>query len=61
MDADVVLVATGRRPFTDSLGFTDLGGEMTERGQVKTDAHWKTNIEGVYAIGDVIEGHHVGP
>jgi len=56
MDADVVLVATGRRPFTDNLGFTDLGGEMTERGQVKTDAHWKTNIDGIYAIGDVIEG-----
>lgn len=56
IDADVVLVATGRRPFTDNLGFTDLGGEMTERGQVKTDAHWKTNIDGVYAIGDVIEG-----
>ncbi len=56
IDADVVLVATGRRPFTDSLGFTDLGGEMTDRGQVKTDSHWKTNIDGIYAIGDVIEG-----
>ena len=56
IDADVVLVATGRKPFTDNLGFADLGGEMTERGQVKTDTHWKTNIEGVYAIGDVIEG-----
>lgn len=56
IDADVVLVATGRRPFTDNLGFTDLGGEMTDRGQVKTDAHWKTTIDGIYAIGDVIEG-----
>jgi len=56
IDADIVLVATGRKPFTDNLGFADLGGEMTERGQVKTDTHWKTNIDGVYAIGDVIEG-----
>ena len=56
IDADVVLVATGRKPFTDNLGFADLGGEMTERGQVKTDTHWKTNIDGVYAIGDVIKG-----
>jgi dihydrolipoamide dehydrogenase len=56
IDADVVLVATGRKPFTDNLGFADLGGEMTERGQVKTDTHWKTNIDGVFAIGDVIEG-----
>ena len=56
IDADVILVATGRKPFTDNLGFADLGGEMTERGQVKTDTHWKTNIDGVYAIGDVTEG-----
>ena len=56
IDADVVLVATGRKPFTDNLGFADLGGEITERGQVKTDTHWKTNIDGIYAIGDVIEG-----
>jgi dihydrolipoamide dehydrogenase len=56
LDADIVLVATGRRPFSDNLGFTELGGEMTERGQIKTNDHWSTNIAGVYAIGDVIEG-----
>ena len=56
LDADVVLVATGRRPYTEGLGFTDLGGAMTERGQIQTDDHWKTNIDGVYAIGDVITG-----
>ncbi|WP_069299763.1 dihydrolipoyl dehydrogenase [Neptunicoccus sediminis] len=56
IDADVVLVATGRKPFTDGLGFTELGGEMTERGQIKTNDTWGTNIDGVYAIGDVIEG-----
>ncbi|MXQ09681.1 dihydrolipoyl dehydrogenase [Alphaproteobacteria bacterium GH1-50] len=55
-EAEVVLVATGRRPFTDGLGLSELGVEMTERGQVKTDAHWKTNIDGIYAIGDCIAG-----
>ncbi|MBC6443778.1 MAG: dihydrolipoyl dehydrogenase [Rhodobacteraceae bacterium] len=54
--ADIVLVATGRRPFTDGLGFADLGGEMTERGQVAVNAHWVTSLPGIYAIGDVIEG-----
>lgn len=56
IDADVVLVATGRKPFTDGLGFTELGGEMTERGQIKTNATWGTNIDGIYALGDVIVG-----
>jgi dihydrolipoamide dehydrogenase len=56
IDADVVLVATGRRPFMDGLGFGELGGELTERGQIKTDDHWRTNLPNVYAIGDVIEG-----
>lgn len=56
IDADVVLVATGRRPYVDNLGFEALGGEMTKRGQIATNAHWATNVPGVYAIGDVIEG-----
>jgi dihydrolipoamide dehydrogenase len=56
VDADVVLVATGRRPYTKGLGLDTLGIEMTERGQIKTDAHWATNVPGIYAIGDVIEG-----
>ena len=56
IDADVVLVATGRRPFMDGLGFGELGGELTERGQIKTDDHWRTNLPNVYALGDVIEG-----
>lgn len=56
IDADVVLVATGRRPYVDNLGFEALGGKMTERGQIATGAHWDTNIPGIYAIGDVIEG-----
>lgn len=56
VDADCVLVATGRRPFTDGLGLADLGVEMTDRGQIKTDDHWRTNVPGIYAIGDAIAG-----
>lgn len=54
--ADVVLVSIGRRPFTDKLGLDQVGVEMDERGFVKTDAHFKTNVDGIYAIGDVIGG-----
>ena len=56
LDADVVLVATGRKPYYEGLGLDTLGVALTERGQIATDAHWATNIPGVYAIGDVIEG-----
>lgn len=56
MDADVVLVATGRKPYTDGLGLADLGVEMTDRGQIKTDDHWATNVKGIHAIGDAITG-----
>ncbi|MEO1330182.1 MAG: dihydrolipoyl dehydrogenase [Pseudomonadota bacterium] len=56
IEADVVLVATGRRPYTQGLGLEEAGVETTERGQVKTDGHWRTNAPGVWAIGDVIDG-----
>ena len=56
LEADTVLVATGRKPFTDGLGLQALGVEMTDRGQVKTDAHWQTSVKGIYAIGDCIAG-----
>lgn len=55
IDADVVLVATGRRPYTEGLGLEALGVTM-DRGLVMTDAAWQTNVAGVYAIGDVTEG-----
>ncbi len=55
LESDVVLVSTGRRPFTDGLGLEEAGVAM-ERGKVKTDAYWRTNVEGIYAIGDVIDG-----
>lgn len=56
LDADTVLVATGRRPYTAGLGLEALGVEMNQRGQVSTDAHYMTNVKGVYAIGDAIAG-----
>jgi dihydrolipoamide dehydrogenase len=56
IEADTVLLATGRRPFTAGLGLDALGVQMTARGQIATDAHYKTSIPGIYAIGDAIEG-----
>jgi dihydrolipoamide dehydrogenase len=55
VDADVVLVAIGRRPFTDGLGLEALG-VATDRGQVAVDGRFATNVPGVYAIGDAIRG-----
>jgi dihydrolipoamide dehydrogenase len=54
--ADVVLVAVGRRANTDGLGLDSAGVALDERGRVKTDAHWATNVPGIHAIGDVIAG-----
>jgi len=56
VDADVVLVATGRRPNVDGLGLDALGVTLTARGQIQTDAHYATSVPGVYAIGDAITG-----
>ena len=55
LEADVVLVAVGRRAFTEGLGL-ETAGVATERDKVVTDGHWKTNVEGIWAIGDVISG-----
>ncbi|OYX43836.1 MAG: dihydrolipoyl dehydrogenase [Rhodobacterales bacterium 32-67-9] len=56
LEAEVVLVATGRKPYTEGLGLEALGIAMEKRGQVKTDGHFATNIKGIYAIGDAITG-----
>ncbi len=54
--ADIVLLAIGRRPYTEGLGLAEIGIERDERGRIKTDAHYATSVAGVYAIGDVIAG-----
>jgi dihydrolipoamide dehydrogenase len=56
LQADVVLVSIGRRPYTAALGLAEAGVETDARGFVKTNGHYKTNVEGIYAIGDVITG-----
>jgi dihydrolipoamide dehydrogenase len=56
LQTDVALVAIGRAPFTGGLGLEDIGVERDQRGRVVTDGHYKTNIDGIYAIGDVIAG-----
>ena len=56
VEADVVLVATGRRPYVDGLGLDALGVGLTSRGQIQTDAHYATSVPGIYAIGDAITG-----
>jgi dihydrolipoamide dehydrogenase len=54
--ADVVLVATGRKPFTEGLGLEKAGVVLDERGRVPVSEHYLTNVPGIYAIGDVIAG-----
>ncbi len=54
--ADVVLLAIGRRPYTEGLGLKETGVAVDERGRVKTDGHFATNVPGIYAIGDAIAG-----
>jgi dihydrolipoamide dehydrogenase len=56
LTADTVLLATGRTPYTAGLGLDALGVGMLPRGQIKTDGHFRTNINGLYAIGDAITG-----
>ncbi len=53
---DVVLVAVGRRPFTEGLGLEAAGVELDERGRVRVDAQWRTTAEGIWAVGDLIPG-----
>lgn len=55
IEADVVLISTGRRPYTDGLGLEEQDIAM-DRGRVKTDGHCRTNVPGIYAIGDVTVG-----
>jgi dihydrolipoamide dehydrogenase len=56
LHADVVLVSIGRRPYTQNLGLDEIGVAKDDRGFIKIDPHYRTNIGGIYAIGDVITG-----
>jgi dihydrolipoamide dehydrogenase len=56
LDSDVVLVATGRKPYTEGLGLDSLGVELTKRGQVAVGKDWQTSVKGIYAIGDATPG-----
>ncbi len=56
LDADVVLVAIGRRPYYAGLGLEEAGIALDERKRVKIDAHYATNVPGIYAIGDIVTG-----
>lgn len=56
MEADVVLVATGRRPYTQNLGLDKVGIKIDDRGRVDIDSHFRTNVSNIYAIGDVVRG-----
>jgi dihydrolipoamide dehydrogenase len=56
LEADVVLVAIGRRPYTEGLGLKEAGVALDERGRVKIDAHFRTSVAGIYALGDVVAG-----
>jgi dihydrolipoamide dehydrogenase len=56
LEADIVLVAIGRVPYTEGLGFKEAGIALDNRGRVQIDAHFATSVKGVYAIGDVVAG-----
>jgi dihydrolipoamide dehydrogenase len=56
INADIVLMSVGRKPNTHGLKLDKAGVEMDDKGRVKTDKHYKTNVNGIYAIGDVIAG-----
>src|SRR5438067_2501721 len=55
-EADKVLVSVGRRPFSEGLGAERVGVEFDEKKRIKVGKHFRTNVEGIYAIGDVIAG-----
>jgi dihydrolipoamide dehydrogenase len=56
IDADVVLIATGRVPYTEGLGLEAVGVALDDRRRIAVDSHYRTNVPGIFAIGDVIAG-----
>ncbi len=53
---DYCLMSVGRKPYTDNLGLEKIGLKVDNRGRIETDDHLQTNVEGIYAIGDVVKG-----
>lgn len=56
IQGDVALVSTGRKPFTQGLGLENIQIEKDDRGRIKVNSHWQTNIPNIFAVGDVIPG-----
>jgi len=56
LSADIVLLAIGRRPYLEGLGLEAVGVKLTPRGRVEVGPHFETNVPGIYAIGDCIDG-----
>ena len=56
INSEIILVSTGRKPFTEGLKLEEVGIEINQQGQIVTDKNLKTNVAGIYAIGDVISG-----
>ena len=56
LSADVVLVATGRKPFTKNLKLENIGVVLSPKGQIETDSNWRTSATNIFAIGDVTSG-----
>ena len=58
VEADYVLVTVGRRPNTQEIGLEQVGVKMTDRGIIEIDEQCRTNVPNIYAIGDIVPGHH---
>lgn len=56
LKADIVLVATGRKPYTEGLGLAAAGIVLDERGRIEINEHWQTSVPGIWALGDVVKG-----
>ena len=55
-EGDYCLISVGRKPYTDNLGLDKAGVKVDERGRIEVDDHLKTNVDGIFAIGDVVKG-----
>lgn len=56
LEADVILVATGRKPYTEKLGLETVGVSLDKQGRVEIDGHYQTRCPGIYAVGDIVAG-----